>query len=308
MPFNPTAIDLSGLAPPNAIEPLSAPQLLAGFIERFLAFWNAERAKNPALPEFNVQTIQGDPAVIVGRTWSWLRLLDRGRVNNAIRSLLAPLARGTDLDHIAASANVTRLVVTPADPIAGTPAVMESDAALLLRYLLAWDMASAGSPDRYEYEARTAWPGIGGISVLGYGVHKRRGDVHVVICGPGGRAPTEEEFAVVSAALRRADVKPEATGLSLLIATRVQYVADLLIDVPKGPDKTLIEEDAARRVRAAADERAVIGGEVPPGLISGVAYGPNVIRVQDNAPFSIASDPYSVPVCAGITVKAEVRK
>lgn len=304
-PFAPTTIDLSRLAPPDAIEPLNFETLYAAFILRFQQVWTAARAVDPTLPPYDVAVLQTDPAAILGQPWAENRLLDRQRVNDAILSVLAPFAGGADLDAIAAGANVTRLVVTPAAN--GQPAVLESDEALLRRYLLSFDRPAAGSRDRYLYEAWTAWPLMGDAAVLGFGVHGRRGDVHIVITAPGGRVPTDPEYGFVFAALHDTRVKPEAVGLTILRAERVEYAVSLRITIPAGPDGALVAAEAEARVKAATDARTLIGGEIPPGLLSGAAYGPNVIAVEDLAPVAIAADPYTVPVCTGIDVSFVVR-
>lgn len=312
--YAPTVIDLSRLPPPNAIEPLSATVLLQGFIDRFLAFWAQQRIVDPTLPAFDEQGLQTNPAIVVGRAWSYLRLLDRQRVNDGIRSLLAPLASGADLDAIAAGRNVERLVVAPATSTSA--AILESDEALLRRYLLSFDLAAAGSRDRYLYEAWTAWPqsadkalGLWDARVNGFDVHGRRGDTDIVIIGPGARLPTEPERKLVRDAVTATKVKPDAVSVAVLAATRVEYSVSLVIEVPGvGPAPEAIRQDVEGRVRSAARSRALIGGEIPSGLMAGVAYGENVIKVRDLAPVVIAPDPYKVPVMTALTVLVEVRQ
>ncbi len=85
-----------------------------------------------------------------------MRLIDRARVNDGIKALLASLATGDNLDALVASRNIERLTVSPAT--ADSAAVMEGDFALLRRYLLSFSAASAGSEGRYLYDAWTAWP------------------------------------------------------------------------------------------------------------------------------------------------------
>jgi phage-related baseplate assembly protein len=308
MTYAPTTIDLSRVAAPNAIEALDPAVLEASFMERFVAYWNEARATDPTLPAFTIASLKANPASIVSRVFSYLRLLDRARVNDAVRAVLAPLARRADLESIAASANVERLVVIPADASTNAPAVMESDAALLRRYLLAFDRPAAGSAGRYLYEAWTAWPGMGDVAVNGRVVHGRRGDTDVVVSGPGGRDATDAEMALVRAAVLSPNVQPEAVGVSVLRANRYEYAVAIVIDVPPGPDTALLVAEAAARIKAAVDERTLIGAEVPVSLIEGSGYGPNVIAVSRTLPIaSIAPDPYRVPVCTGIEVTAQVR-
>jgi phage-related baseplate assembly protein len=185
---------------------------------------------------------------------------------------------------------------------------MEDDASLLRRYLLSFDRGSAGSEDRYLYEAWTAWPQMGDARVNGFGVHGRRGDTDIVIGGPGGRAPTASERRVVANACLAPNVKPEAVSVAVILARRVEYAVRLVVEVPPGPDKALVEADVAALVTAAAAARTVIGGEIPAGFFAGIAYGAgNVIKVRDLAPVAIDPDPYTEPVMVSLSVSAEVR-
>tara|TARA_R110002020_G_scaffold266483_33_gene481481 strand:- start:1879 stop:2802 length:924 start_codon:yes stop_codon:yes gene_type:complete len=305
--ISPTSIDLSRVPFPDAIHALDFKTLKAEFLARFLDVWAVQRVADPTLPEYDVETLETDPVVIsAAEAWAYLRLLDRGRVNDAVKAVLAPRATGPDLANIAASQNLARLTVTPATETAA--AVMETDAALLRRYLLSFDRASIGSIGRYLLEAWTVWPGMGHAVVNGRAVHGRLGDSDIVITGPGGRNPTPVELALVTAAVRAPNVKPEALGVAVIGATRREYSVDQVIEVPSiGPDAEMVRLEAVARVRAAGDARTLIGGEVPAGLMAGAAYGQNVIRVRDTAPVAIEADPYTVPVLTGITVVAEVR-
>lgn len=301
----PTSIDLSRLSAPEAIETVGFEALLTAFRNRFEMVWNDARSVDPSLPAFEIGAVVHDPAVRIGRAWTYLRMLDRQRVNDAIKAVLAPLATGADLDHVAARQNLARLTITPAS--GASPAVMESDAALLRRYLLSFDRPAAGSRDRYLIEAWTAWPHLHDARVNGFEVHGRRGDTDVVIIGPAGRAPTSPERALVSAAVLAPAVKPEAVSVAVINATRLEYSVELVIEMAPGPDAALIRQETIGRVRAAGDARTLIGAEIPAGFIAGAAYGPNVVKVRDIAPVIIEPQPYTVPVLAGISVAVEVR-
>lgn len=300
-----TVIDLTRVPAPTAIEALDYETLVAGFKDRFQAFWEDARLIDDTLPAYDVSMLETDPVVIVGQAWSYLRLLDRQRVNDAIKALLAPLSTGSNLDNMVARQGIQRLVITEASGDA--PAVMEGDARLLERYLLSFNRAAAGSRDGYLFAAYAAWPGAGDIEVVGRRVHGRRGDVDIVVAAPDGDEPTLANLATVRAAVTADDVHPETTSVSVMAANRTTYAVDMVIEVPIGPDPEIVKSEAIARIRAAADERTIIGGEVPPGLLSGAAYGVSVIKVLDNAPVAIAPDPYSIPVLTTITVTAEVR-
>lgn len=313
MTYAPTAIDLTRVAAPDAIEAWSHDTLIANFKTGFLAQWALEQAKNGDLRDFTEADLQSHPVIVVARTWAYERGLDRQRVNDALKALIAILASGASLEQIAASRNIARLVALSAT--ATTAAIMESDAALLRRYLLSFDVPSSGSVGRYLYDAWTAWPqsddrtlGLWDARVNGRAVHGRKGDTDVVIIGPFGRLPTMDELAAVRAAVTDANRAPEAVAISVMAATRVEYAVDITIEVPAiGPSQDVVKAEAEARITAAATDRILVGGEVPAGLLSGAAYGANVITVADNAPVVITPDPYRVPVMTSLTVRTVVR-
>jgi phage-related baseplate assembly protein len=289
-----TAIDLSRVPAPAAIEPLDFEVLNTAFAARVQAAWAELRAAEPTLPEFDTDWLQSSEVALLREAWSYLRLLDRQRVNDAIKAVLAPFATGTDLDNVVARANILR-------------AEGESDAALLRRYVLSFDAPSAGSRDAYLFRAFTAWPTMHDAAVIGRAIHGRRGDVDVVITGTGGAAPTTHQVNLVRAAVSADDAKPEATSVTVIGAVRNVYSVALVLEVPQGPDPEAVRTEALARVLAATAERNFIGASVPAERISGAAYGPNVIKVRREAPLQdVASDSYAIPVCGSISITVEV--
>ncbi|TBN10869.1 baseplate assembly protein [Agrobacterium cavarae] len=311
--YAPTSIDISRLPAPQAIEALDFEALYDAFKVRFLAFWDQQRAINPALPAYDVHKLETDPAGIVGEAWSYLRLMDRQRVNDAFRALLAAYAKGGNLEAIAAGRNVARLVIVPATSSAA--AIVEGDEALLRRYLLSFDVPASGSAGRYLYDAWTAWPqspdkalGLWDARVNGRAIHGRLGDTDVVVIGPEGRLPTTAELATVRAAVTHPNRAPEAVAISVMSASRVEYSVSLVLEVPAvGPSPDVLQAEAIKRVIAAAKDRSLIGGEVPEGLLSGSAFGTGIIKVRDRAPVVIGPDPYTVPVMTALAIDVEVR-
>ncbi|SMD10007.1 Phage-related baseplate assembly protein [Fulvimarina manganoxydans] len=302
----PSIVDVSRLPPPDAIEIVSAEAMIEAFLDRFAVEWEAERAIDPTLPEWTVAKVAANPIRRVGgRAWQYTRVLDRYRVNDAIRSVFVAFAKGSNLDAVAANQNVQRLLVRAAT--ADTPAVYETDERLLLRYLFSFDRASAGSEGAYLYAAYSTVPAIGHAAVVGFNTHGRRGDTDVVVMGEAGALVSDAERAAISAAVRAPHIKPEAVSVAVLKALRVEYRAHVRVELPQGPDADLVRQQIADRIKAATDARTLIAGEVPDGLIQGAAYGPNVLSVADLNPIVIAPDAYSVPVCTEITVEVVVR-
>lgn len=299
-----TSIDLSRIQAPALLEALDFEDLQAAFVARFKARWAIARARNPSLPDYDVEMLETDPAIIIGQAVNEVRLLDRQRVNDAGLAVLAPTSRGADLENIAARQNVARLLLVPA--IGTTAAIYEDDASLLNRYLLSFDLPAAGSPSRYLLEAWSAWPTMLHARVNGRAIHGRRGETDLVIVGPGGRDATDDEFRAVSRAVRAEDVHPEALAINTIRAIRTTYSARLLIQVPEGPDPSLVKAEAAKRVAQAAAERMKVGGEIPAGYLRAAAFGPSVVDVVDLAPVEIPADPRACPVPVSIEIEPEV--
>lgn len=298
-------IDLTRLPTPAIVEALSYETLQAAFLARFGAQWAIEQAVDPSLPDWDVDALETDPVVIASQAWTYLRLLDRQRVNDAIKAVLAPTAAGDDLDVVVARIGVERLTITAATDT--NDAVMESDERLLARYLLAFSRPAAGSADRYLYEAMTAWPTMLCGAVIGRAIHGRRGDVDLVVAGPDGRDATDDELSLVREACASTSVKPEATSLTVLRATRAVYTIAGRIVVPIGPDAEAVRTEAVARIAAAGAARLLIGAEVPRGLLEGSAYGTSVTRCDLTAPAAdISADPYTIPVPGDISLTVEV--
>src|SRR3954468_15678071 len=121
-----TAVDLSRLPPPNVVEQLSYELTLAGLVA----------AMQAAMPDFNA-TLESEPVIKLLEVVAYRELLIRQEFNDRARSVMIAFAAGADLDQLAVLVGVSRLEITPADPIAGTSAVMEDDDSLRVRVVLA---------------------------------------------------------------------------------------------------------------------------------------------------------------------------
>ncbi|MBX9873339.1 MAG: baseplate J/gp47 family protein [Beijerinckiaceae bacterium] len=298
MSYAPVPIDLSRIPAPNAIDPLDFEALFDDYAARFVARWEQARGIDPTLPDYDVSDLQSGSMAIDGQAYSETRLLDRAHVNDAVRSVLAPLAKGADLDNVVARQGVVRLDLSPG--------LFESDEQLLWRYLLSFGRASAGSVDRILFDAWTAWPGMHNARVNGRAIHGRRGETDLVIAGPGGVTPPEK-LTQVRAAVTAPSAKPEAIGIFVLAAAPLEYAVTQTIRVPVGPDAELVRLEAVARVSAATDGRHLIGGTIQRDLIAGAAYGPSVASVEHSSPDAdVVATPYQIPVRTGVAIAVEI--
>lgn len=305
--FATTTVDLTSVPFPNALELLDSEVLISEFVGRFKEQWDLERVKNPTLPEYDVETLEFDPVIIVGQAWAYLRLLDRQRVNDGIKSLFAFSALHADLDHLVASRNIQRILIR--EESEGVPALYENDAQLLNRYLLKADYPSAGSAGRMLYDAYTTFPELQHGRVNGFDVHGRRGDTDVVLVGPDGRDLTDDEMGLIKSAVKHVNRAPEAASVSVMHANRVLYQANMTIYVADiGPDPDVLLAEAKAAVETAQVLRLYAGAQVPEGYLASAAFSDktNIIRVVDNAPVTIEPDVYSVPVGEEPIIDVEV--
>lgn len=286
-----STIDLSKLPFPNVIEALNAETFIADFISKFTTTWDEERQKDATLPAYDVETLEFDPVVIVGQVISFFRLLDRQRVNDAAKSLLAPFAEKSDLDNIVARQGVSRLDG-------------ETDLRLLLRYLLSFDRESAGSSKLLKYLAYTAWSEIHHVETVGHAHHGRKGDTDVVISTIDGTAPSNEIYRQIYSDVTAEDRKPEAMGVFLHVAEALSYNVSFRVEVPSGPDWELIRSEAIKRVQNAALLRTQIGATVPVSYLQAAVFqDDNMINVEEVGDLqSISATKYQIPILGNVSI------
>ncbi|KAE9881900.1 baseplate assembly protein, partial [Escherichia coli] len=144
-------IDLSQLPQPAIIESLDYEVILAQTKTFMISvFPEAMRDEVAAALE-----LESEPLNIIAQAMAWRELLLRQRINDGAAACMLSHSSGSDLDNLGANMNVQRLVITEATET--TPAVMESDAAFLMRIQSAFEgMSVAGPSGSYEYFARSA--------------------------------------------------------------------------------------------------------------------------------------------------------
>lgn len=141
-----TAIDLSRLPAPLIVEQLDYAVILAALradmLDRF--------------PDFSA-AVESDPVQKLLEVCAYRELLLRAAFNERARGCLVAFAVGPDLDNLGALLGAYRLEIEPADPLSGTPAVMESDADFRRRIILAPEGYSVAGPEgAYIWHALSA--------------------------------------------------------------------------------------------------------------------------------------------------------
>lgn len=271
----------------------------------------AVRAEFEAVGQpYDVEALETDPAILVERVDAYREMLDKAAINDAVRAVLPAHSWGADLDNIVARANVTRLVLAPGDPPAGTAAVLESDAQLLRRYLVAFAAPAAGSQDGYIWRAATAWPQARDILPLGHEFHGERGLVEIVLLAEAGAAIGSGILDRVRAAVNASHARPLTDEVVVRAAPIVHYGVSAKLIIPRGPDPALVMSEARKSLLTTIARRFFIGGFVPADCLTAALYVPNVIDVVPSAP--LADVPFATdaaPWCApgAITLTYEIR-
>jgi phage-related baseplate assembly protein len=289
------------LPPPDAVEVLDQETILADRMADF-----QERADQAGFP-YDVGALEFDPIKIDQEAHAHREMLMRARVNSAVRSVMPAYAKGTDLDAIVARSNVARIELVPADPDAGTAAVVESDQSLLIRYLTSFAAPAAGSSDGYIYWSLVTFPDARDIAVLGPSVHGQPGRAAVYLLSADGQATDSDTVQAVREVLQQNHIKPLTDDLVVASASIVEYTIVLNIMVPRGPAPAVIRDAVEAAVQKVADARYAIGAKVYVNSLEGAAYAGNVLRVQRTSPAAdIDPGPSGAAFCTSITVNVEV--
>lgn len=102
---------LETLPKPTVLEDFSHDDITARQTTTLKTVWSNVRAANPDadLPEYDVEMLDTDPAMISNQAESFREILLRARINQVARSRLLAFAEKSDLEHLAAFYDVTRM-------------------------------------------------------------------------------------------------------------------------------------------------------------------------------------------------------
>lgn len=315
--------DLSGLAPPPAVENLDFEAILTARKADLAA--RAIAAGLTDLPE--VLALDSEPLSILEQTDSYFELQVRQRINDAVDACLIARATKGDLDHLASTFyGVQRLVITPADPttIPPTPEVDEDDDTFRARAVLSMEARSTAGPEgAYIYFSLQADADVldaacyseddGAVYTSGAPVLAPEVLV-VVLSRVGSGVPSGGLLATVRAALTPEDVRPIGDKVTVEAATVITYSVQGTVKYAPGADPAVVTAEAQARVQAYADSRHRVGKIVQKfGLAAGlkVTNAEEVsltMRDHDGNLLVLDIDPGSkgAAYCTSITITAVV--
>lgn len=209
---------------------------------------------------YDVDMLETDPLVVANAEAGAAReLLMLARRDDAIRSVLLTDSWGPFLDALGATQipPVKRNVLIPADPVAGSAAVMEEDDDFRRRIQLAPEALSTCGPEGAylffatdQTGAKAALP-IGPMSFGGdYDTpFIPHGCVHIPIVGAtGDGAASPELVATVQAAASPKNRRPMADFVTVSAAIIVPYAIRAILYVGQGPDRDEVKKRAIDRL------------------------------------------------------------
>ncbi|MBU6141286.1 MAG: baseplate J/gp47 family protein [Proteobacteria bacterium] len=249
-----TPIDLSKLPAPKVIESLNYEEIFQDILSDFLE-------KNPSYSTL----LESDPAMILLEVCAYRELLLRNRINEAAKATMLAYATGSDLENLAASLGVQKLVG-------------ENDDQLRQRVQLAPEaFTNAGSIGAYTFHALSASSDIKSVSVKS----PNPGEVLVTILSKiGNGAASEELLAAVLEKLSDEDVRPLTDSVSVQSAEIVSYSVEAVITVYSGPSSAVVETEARADLNKFLDDRHAIGKIVALSGIYDALHVDGVKKVQ----------------------------
>lgn len=268
-----TAVDLSRLAYPDAIEALDFETILFEMIADL-------RTRDPAFSAL----VESDPAYKVMEVCAYRELLVRQRVNEAVKALTLAYAIGADLDQIAARYDVERLQLDAGDPAAIPPVspTMESDDSLRRRVQLSFEgFSTAGPEGAYIFHALGADADVLDVAVAS----PTPGAVSVAVLSRVGNGTAAAPLlAAVNAKLNADTVRPLTDNVTVASGVVTNYTVVAALVLFDGPDSALVIESARVAMQHYADRTHALGRDVTLSGIYHALHQEGVQRVNLTTP------------------------
>ncbi len=267
-----SAIDLSALPPPAVIGQLTFEARLAAKLAQLVLLH----------PEFTA-LVESDPAMKLLQADSYDETILAQAFADAARGLLLAYATGPRLDHLAALYALPRLVVTPADPEAGTAEVLETDTALRQRVQLAPHSFSVAGPElAYVYWARSADGDVADATA----VSPTPGQVVVTVLSASGNGVPGAGVLDAVRDVLTGPVRPLTDEVIVQGASLVPFAIEAQLTVFAGPDQGLILQTALDSLNAHLAAARKLGRDVTRSALIAALHVANVQKVELLSPLA----------------------
>lgn len=290
-------IDLSQLPPPDVVEALDFETIFAARKARLISLYPPEKRGEIAA----VLELESEPLVLCLQENAYRELVLRQRINEAAQAVMLAYAKGADLEQIAALFELERLQIKPADPVAGTPAVMEEDADLRMRIQLAPQSFSVAGP---EGAYRSHALNTDGRVLDASATSPQPCEVLVTVLSREGDGTAPQDLLdKVAAGLRSDDVRPLTDLVTVQSARILPYQVAATIYTFPGPDSSVVLELARKRLAVYVEDCHRLGREVAVSGLHAALHVDGVERVELHEPAgNVAADLTQAPFCTAINV------
>ena len=291
------AIDLGQLPAPQVVEQIDYEQILAERKTYAISLWPAEEQAEIAAR----LDMESEPLTKLLEENAYRETIWRQRVNEASVANMLALAKGTDLENLAANHNVKRLVIQVANPSAvpPIPRLMESDDSLRERAQMAWEgLSTAGPRNSYIFHARSADGQVGDATAESPEPAEAMVTVQSVL-GDGTASPTL--LNTVKAYLSDDDRRPVADRLTVQGAEIINYrIKATLYPLTTGPETELILAAAEAQLLKFVHQRRRLGLEVSESILHAALHVEGVRKVVLEDWVDIVATRYQAPYCTNV--------
>jgi phage-related baseplate assembly protein len=298
-----SAIDLAQLPAPQIVEQIDFEQILAERKAYAISLWPVEEQAEIAAR----LALESEPLTKLLEENAYRETVWRQRVNEASVANMLALAKGTDLENIAANYNVARLVVQKAKPsaIPPIPRLMESDDSLRERAQMAWEgLSTAGSRNSYIFHARSA---DGQVADATAESPAPAAVVVIVQSLLGNGTASPALLATVKTYLSDDDRRPVADRLTVQGADIINYqVKAKLYMLSNGPESELALAAAKTSLLKFVTQRRRLGLEVSESIVHASLHVEGVRKVVLQDWQDIVASPYQAPFCTDIDLSLGV--
>jgi len=290
-----TAIDLSKLPAPTAVEPLDVQAILAEALAELTL----------AHPDF-ANILPSDPAMTVLEVFAYREVLLRARINEAFKQCLLAYATGSNLDQLAALYGVERLLVDAGDATAipVIPPTYEGDDAFRQRIVLSLDgHTTAGSVESYRYHALSASGAVADVGISS----PSAGLVQVVVLSSeGDGVPDASLLATVSEALNADTVRPLCDTVQVLPVALLNYSVGATLQIGSGADASLVLATAQAAVDAYVASVKRVGATVALSGVYQALHQAGVVKATLASPTAnVVATALQAPHCTGVALTQE---
>ncbi len=283
-------VDLSRLPRPIVVPQATSEEERAALIDAIVA----------RFPEFSA-LVESEPAIKLAEAFAWRLSVQRQRIDDAAVQLLLAYATGASLDHLGSYVGVTRLVVTPADPQTGAPAVFETDDDLRQRIALAPASFSVAGPEAaYVFFARAADARVADATATS---PAPREVLVSLLAADGTGAASAGLVDAVEEIVASKPVRPLTDLVTVQSATIIPFEIVAELTLFAGPDRNLVVAAA----RAGLDEYLAksrrIGRDITLSGLTAALFAEGVQRVEIVAPLAdIVCDRTQAAHCIAIDI------